>query len=625
MIVKSRHLTLDKKKIGSVLLAIGMIAAVVIPLYIVKHALLPSAPRVNAGQLDLTGWDFEQNGVIPLNGEWSFYWEQFSDPEPDSQATPDAFVRIPGVWTSYVLNGNKLPAYGYATYTMKISGLKGIMALRLDHCATSYQLYINGKLAAQNGQIGKSAEEAVPYYESKTVIFNADKDKTILTLHISNFTYARGGLWYPVQLGRPGDIGSINNRIANQRTFILGSVLTLLTLCVYALFLGIRKPSLYYFMLMSLCSVIVVLVYGDYVLVKLFKSFRIAIVLEYLSITLFPMFIALFLQSLLQRPESWMKKIISAVSISLFGITLITPIHTFTRLIVVMEIWAVLITLYLLYSIATSKKTYKSSLFLGTVIMTTGGVVDFLYQACVIPVGNIASLGFLFMLLIFGFPLLQHYILMEKERTWAMERSKNAEITFLSAQIKPHFLYNALNAVANVSEKDGMKGSQLILDLAVFLRKKLEFTDLNRKASLGMELDFVKKYFEIEKARFGEKIKLDLQIDAPLEHEVPILMLQPLVENSVRHGISKKLTGGTVRIKATISGKNLCVEVEDDGIGIEPEKQKVLLDEGDAGAGVALLNIHQRMLHMYGTELEIQSTPGKGTTVRVIISGGKNA
>lgn len=119
---------------------------------------------------------------------------------------------------------------------------------------------------------------------------------------------------------------------------------------------------------------------------------------------------------------------------------------------------------------------------------------------------------------------------------------------------------------------------------AVFLRKKLEFTDLNRKASLGMELDFVEKYFEIEKARFGDKIKLDLQIDAPLEHEVPILVLQPLVENSVRHGISKKMTGGTVWVRATVLGKNLCVEVQDDGIGIELERRKVLL-------GIALSNL----------------------------------
>ncbi|MDF2657057.1 MAG: histidine kinase, partial [Bacillota bacterium] len=69
----------------------------------------------------------------------------------------------------------------------------------------------------------------------------------------------------------------------------------------------------------------------------------------------------------------------------------------------------------------------------------------------------------------------------------------------------------------------------------------------------------------------------------------------------------------------------LCIEVQDDGIGIEPERRKVLLVQGDAGAGVALLNIHQRMQHLYGTELKIQSTPGQGTTVRVIISGGEIA
>ncbi|MDF3001543.1 MAG: hypothetical protein K0Q48_1662 [Bacillota bacterium] len=589
MNVKHSLQIFDRKIMGRVLLIMGLIAAVVVPFYIVRNASLPSIPRVSAGQLDLADWDFEKDGNLSLNGEWGFYWNQLIDGTDDnSRELPDAYVRVPDVWTNYTVNGSKLPGFGYATYTLKLYGLDGIMAMRMDHCATSYELYIDGKLAAQNGTIGKSSKEAVPYYESKTIIFRPEKEETILTLYISNYTYARGGLWYPVQLGRPDAIGDLNNSIADRRSFILGSVITLMILCVYAFLLGIRKPSLYYFVFMSLCSVIVVLVYGDYMLVKIFESFRAAIVLEYLSITLFPMFIALFLQSLLQNSGSLMRKMIPAVSISLFVFTLVTPIYIFTQLIVLMEIWAVIITLYLLYCIAKSDKKYKYSLFLGTVIMTAGGIVDFLYQACIIPVGNIASVGFLLMLLIFGFPLLQYYILVERERTSVLEQSKNAEIRFLSAQIKPHFLYNSLNAVANVSEKDGMKGSQLILDLAVFLRKKLEFTDLNRKASLGMELDFVEKYFEIEKARFGDKIKLELQINAPLACEVPILVLQPLVENSVRHGISKKLTGGTVWVRATALGKNLCIEVQDDGIGIEPERRKVLLVQGDAGAGVAL-------------------------------------
>ena len=617
----NRLFTLINKNVGLTLLVLLAVVALIFVIYIVGSAFSPSLPTISEGQMDLSSWNFETDGVISLNGKWGFCWDHFvADP---SQNPPADYVRVPEVWTSYIIDGEKLPGFGYATYTLKLYGLKEKLSLRLDHCATSYQLYIDGQLTAQNGQVGTSAEEAVPYYESKTVIFTPENNETTLTLYISNYVYARGGLWYPVHLGKPDQIDDINRNIMGRRIFIIGSIFSLVILCTYAFLLGIRKDALYYFVLMSLCAVIVVLVYGDYMLVRIVNSFRAAIVLEYVSITLFPMFIALFLESLLQQNMTMMKRIVPMVSTSFFIVTLITPVHIFTHLTLIFETWIIVITAYFVYSIIKSQNPYKLALSLGIIVFAISGVVDFLYQACVITsIGNFSPVGFLLMLLIFGFPLLQHYLSIEEERRRSFERSKNAELALLSAQIKPHFLYNALNAVANVCEKDGMKGSQLILDLAVYLRHKLEFTDLSRKVTLKQELDFVIKYFEIERARFGDKIHLEFQIEAPSDYEIPVLVLQPLVENAVKHGISKKISGGTVWVKAVTEGNSLRIEVRDDGVGIEPETMKALLEEGAAGASIGLLNIHHRLLHMYGRGLEIESMPELGTVVRVMIPGG---
>lgn len=197
------------------------------------------------------------------------------------------------------------------------------------------------------------------------------------------------------------------------------------------------------------------------------------------------------------------------------------------------------------------------------------------------------------------------------------------EMSFLQAQIKPHFLYNALNAIANVCEKDGKNAGKLIIDLAIYLRGSLEFNNLDKKVTIEKELEFVDTYFNIEQARFGEKIQLLKEVEIPLNYQIPVLILQPLVENAVRHGISKKPGGGTVYIKMKQAKEGICLEIRDDGIGMDKEKVKTLLAEDgaedDIGRGVGLLNIHHRLLRLYGKGLDISSQVGAGTLVKLVI------
>jgi two-component system, LytTR family, sensor kinase len=192
------------------------------------------------------------------------------------------------------------------------------------------------------------------------------------------------------------------------------------------------------------------------------------------------------------------------------------------------------------------------------------------------------------------------------------------EMSFLQAQIKPHFLYNALSAIANVCEKDGKAAGKLIIDLAVYLRGSLKFNNLDEMVTIEKEMEFVDTYFHIEQARFGQKIQLQKEIEIPLDVQIPVLILQPLVENAVRHGISRKPGGGAVVVRMKQIGKNIYIEIEDDGIGISSEKLAVILNGSDLDQGVGLLNIHHRLLKLYGRGLEISSDPGH-TCVKLLI------
>lgn len=203
------------------------------------------------------------------------------------------------------------------------------------------------------------------------------------------------------------------------------------------------------------------------------------------------------------------------------------------------------------------------------------------------------------------------------------DKIMETEMSFLQAQIKPHFLYNALNAIANVCEKDEKRAGKLILDLAIYLRGSLEFNNLDKMVTLEKELEFVDTYFHIEQARFGEKIQLQKVIEIPLDYQIPILILQPLVENAVRHGISKKVGGGTVCVRMKQYEQDIQIEIEDDGVGIDPEKLHMLLSEEGINKSVGLLNIHHRLLKLYGRGLELSSGAGR-TYVKIVIPEVKN-
>jgi len=198
------------------------------------------------------------------------------------------------------------------------------------------------------------------------------------------------------------------------------------------------------------------------------------------------------------------------------------------------------------------------------------------------------------------------------------------EMSFLQAQIKPHFLYNALDAIANVCEEDGEKASGLIVDLSVYLRRSLEFNGLDKMMSIEKELEFVETYINIEQARFGQKIRLHEEIEISLNNQLPVLILQPIVENAVRHGISKKQLGGNIIVRGKQLDDGIVIEVEDDGVGIEDKKLTLLLSEERKDKGIGLLNIHNRLLSLYGKGLEINSEEGKGTCVRFMIPKGAN-
>jgi two-component system LytT family sensor kinase len=192
------------------------------------------------------------------------------------------------------------------------------------------------------------------------------------------------------------------------------------------------------------------------------------------------------------------------------------------------------------------------------------------------------------------------------------ERLSQAELRALRAQISPHFIYNALAAVAGDIHARPEEARELLIDFAQFTRYL--FRDGRSYVTLGEEIEHVERYLRLERARFRD---LDVTVDVPPEVRsavVPAMSIQPLVENAVRHGVERRAGSGRVAITATALDGDIELRVSDDGSGIEPERVPAVL--AGAGGGIGISNVDARLRATFGERyaLRIESELGRGTT-----------
>jgi two-component system, LytTR family, sensor kinase len=200
-------------------------------------------------------------------------------------------------------------------------------------------------------------------------------------------------------------------------------------------------------------------------------------------------------------------------------------------------------------------------------------------------------------------------------------RLAEAEVRALRAQISPHFIYNALGAIASFMRTDPERARDLLLDFADFTR--YSFRRHGEFTTLAEELRSINQYLLLEQARFGERLKVTVRV-APevLGVAMPFLCLQPLVENAVRHGIEGKAGVGEVTLIAEDVGAEVHLSVEDNGVGADPDKvRRILAGEQDTDAGIGLGNVDERLRQVYGDDygLVVETAPRAGMKVRLCV------
>ncbi|MCS0788060.1 ATP-binding protein [Cytobacillus firmus] len=199
----------------------------------------------------------------------------------------------------------------------------------------------------------------------------------------------------------------------------------------------------------------------------------------------------------------------------------------------------------------------------------------------------------------------------------SVSQSIHNELSYYQSQITPHFLYNTMNTIIGLSYQNADRARDALEHLAVYFRSKLDYTKHHSLVSLEEEIELVEAYLAIEKIRFGDLLAVDWNVDERIDIMLPSMTIQPLVENAVQHGVSKKKDGGRIKLSIRQKGNKAEIVVEDNGIGMSKEKQKQLFRGYNHRIG--FINPYTKVKLIKNATFELISEEGEGTKVIITL------
>jgi two-component system sensor histidine kinase ChiS len=614
------------------------------------------------GVLDLTSWDFDEDGSVDLNGEWAFYWKQLLSPDDFlSNAAPDrtGFLALPSKWNGYEAAGEKLGSDGFATFRLlvKLPPKGGIKAIRLTDQSLPYTIWINGNIVAKNGKVGTDLETERPQYLFRESLFTPKSRTLDIIVQISNFNHRNGGVWNPIQLGTAQQL---RKRLSIQMIADITLFGAFLIMALYHTFLYLQRRkdrSTIFFAALTALFAIRILVSGNDYLTLIFPDipWEWHYAIELLTATMPPALLILLLLSLF-RGLLWkpVKYLIYGISAAFSIAVILLPARFSSHLVAPNQI-VILATLVLCVVIllrALRNKESGAGIILGGFgVLFLAIVHDILNANKILYNIDLAAFGWLALTLSQAFVLSLRFSNAYKavERLTGELEEKNISLSRLN-RLKDEFLANTthelqtpLNGIIGIAEsvyegaygrlpekvKDnlsiiassGRRLAGLVNDILDFSRLKHRDIQLHKvPVDIRSLTDTV---LAVSKQLAQGK---DLLLINDIPDGTPLIQgdefrLQQILYNLVGNAI-KFTQSGQVRVTASPKDSLLEIAVADTGVGIAAEAQEKIFEsfeQADSTAsrpqgGVGLgLSITKHLVELHGGEIKVSSQPGKGS------------
>lgn len=473
-------------------------------------------PAAVKGVIDLSQWNFQKYGELELDGEWTFYWNQFLNYETILQEKPpvSSYLNVPGHWRDMKLGDSVLPGSGYCTIHLlvKLPALSKDLSIRIPDIGTAHKIWINEKLIYEAGKVGKSEKEMIPYLMPEIRPLNSQLEKEFhITMQISNFMDRTGGVWGHLTLGS-------FDQLYRQRSIVLSSEMTvfggLFIMAIYHLGLfTIRRQdrSTLFFGLFCMDFAFRTLLAGQRNLMYFFPAlpFEFTFRAEYLAGYLaFPFVVSFLYYVFSGQINRTYLKIVWGFVLLLCISALIFPHYKYTQALVFYEIFVLCSLPYLLFanvSAIRNKKIGSLSSFAGHIILCIGAVTDTLHNE------HIIFLPYIFPFCLFGFLFFQSFSLSMKfskafsvsekqsleliEKTMSLT-STNEELNALKTELeeKVEERSRTLKRVYQESVKEMQKVNSLEKELAVQKERQKIFVDIHDH--MGSNILDLKKYID---------------------------------------------------------------------------------------------------------------------------------
>ena len=610
----------------------------------------PPIPLAVNAVIDLRQQSFDEE--IPLNGQWLFYWKQLIEPNVN-KLPAGRLVDFPSMWTDITSGDHKLPAFGYATYKLKVllPTQAGPLSIAMPDTYSAYRLYINGVLLAVNGTVGTTKKEFIPYWKETILDLPPGTGTVDMTLQIANFVHQRGGIAEKIFIGQKEQV-NLKRRSSDAIDLLLTGCLFMGGIFFLGLYLvGNKDRAILFFALFSIVYSYRIIGADNYVLHKLLPdlSWYLTVRLEYITLYLGIGLFGVFTRCL--YPEECHKNVAFTICILCFsfaGLTLFLPPYYFTQLLspfIIVSIFCLFYVPYV-YTVAYKHKRPGSiyTLISASALMVTFSI-SLLHYWNLIPPYQLLNFACFISFFFLQSLILSHrvYFTLKKARAEA-EQGLKAKSEFLSTM--SHEIRTPLNAVIGMShlllKNDPREDQVEQLDVMLFSANNLlnivnDILDFNKieagKISFEhIEVDLVwiaKNIVAAMKISALEKnIDLRLKIDNTLKNRVfgdPTRVSQ-VITNLVHNAI-KFTRAGYVELEIAVQDQNethisLLIKIKDTGIGITKEKQKIIFERftqadsstsrafGGSGLGLA---ISKRILELQGSSLLVKSEEGNGS------------
>ncbi|MDH3975054.1 MAG: ATP-binding protein [Deltaproteobacteria bacterium] len=626
-------------------------------------------PLAINGVLDLSGWDFEKQGIVHLDGQWEFYWDQLLAPEDFAKATPKktGYINHPMVWNDYIFDGTKLNKNGYATFRLIIKNnlYNDVYALRLSKILSAYTLWINGRKIVSRGIVAKDHNSEVPLLSRELFTFKPERTDLTLILQVSNHNYNAGGLSTSISFG-PESI--IQNNENNFNVFVIFVLSSLLFMGIYhfAQFMMRRNDPSHLFLAIYCLLWELNNTFGspsgwaiNFVWPDLPWKFSItvAVAAYYLSCPVLMMLI----HSL--YPKECSVRVVhfyQALGVGFFLSAIMLPVRIFTGYIQIYHFFTFLLLIYcaiVLIKAISNRREGAVLIFTGFMIVAFSGANDMLNDTYVIQTLYLTPLALLLFIIFQSFALSlrfsKAFVSVEKlsvelkEKNMTLSKMDKLKDDFLSNT--SHELRTPLSGIIGITEsvlvdgkedlsKNNAKNLTIVIDSARRLSGLVnDILDFSRLKERGIEIqkkaisirEVAKVVINVTKILSQSKA---ITIKNNIPENLPYVAgdenrLQQVFYNLIGNAI-KFTPEGSIIISAKKVEKMIEISVSDTGIGIEKNKLKDIflsfeqLDSGTArqfgGTGLGL-SITKKLIELHGGSIHVNSEPGKGSVFFVTL------